>query len=76
MINLDYCGLDGANENNLAVFNNTNGTIDVYIDGNQTTVGSEFCCNFLNTIENYSTTGYTFTWDIELGQCRWIQRAD
>ena len=50
MINLDYCGLDGANENNLAVFNNTNGTIDVYIDGNQTTVGSEFCCNFLNTI--------------------------
>lgn len=76
MINLDYCGLDGANENNLEVFTNTNGTIDVYVDGIQTTMSSEFCCNFLNTIENYSTTGYTFTWDIELGQCRWIQRAD
>jgi len=76
MINLDYCGLDSANENNLEVFTNPNGTIQVYVDGISSTISSEFCCNFLNTIENYSTTGYTFTWDIELGQCRWLQRVD
>lgn len=76
MINLDYCGLDSANENNLEVFTYPNGTIQVSIDGDLTTINSEFCCNFLNTIENYSTTGYTFTWDTEFSQCTWIQRSD
>ena len=76
MINLDYCGLDSANENNLEVLTNPNGTIQVSIDGDLTTINSEFCCNFLNTIENYSTTGYTFTWDTEFSQCTWIQRSD
>ena len=64
------------NTEDLVVEANSNGTINVLLDGNERIVNSEVCCSYLNNFENSTTTGFTYTWDTELGQCRWLQRVD
>jgi hypothetical protein len=64
------------NTEDLIVETNTGGTINVFINGGEMIINSEVCCSYLNNFQNSSTTGFTFTWDMELNQCRWIQRAD
>lgn len=73
------CNLPDSTEFNtedLVVEAYSNGTINVLLDGNERIVNSEVCCSYLNNFENSTTTGFTYTWDTELGQCRWLQRVD
>ena len=72
------CNLQEAefDTEDLIVETNSGGTINVFLDGNELIINSETCCSHLNNFQNTSTTGFTFTWDIELGQCRWLQRSD
>ena len=73
------CNLQEAefNTEDLVVQANNNGTINVSLDGfGEVIVNSEVCCSYLNNFENSTTTGFTYTWDTELGQCRWLQRVD
>lgn len=79
MINQNIlCNLQVAkfDTEDLVVLTNSGGTISVFLDGVETIINSEVCCNYLNNFNNTYTTGYTFTWDIELAQCRWLQRVD
>ena len=73
------CNLPDSTEFNtedLVVEAYSNGTIKVLFDGNERIVNSEVCCSYLNNFETSTTTGFTYTWDTELGQCRWLQRVD
>jgi len=73
------CNLQEAefNTEDLVVQANSNGTINVSLDSfGEVIVNSEVCCSYLNNFENSTTTGFTYTWDTELGQCRWLQRVD
>ena len=73
------CNLQEAefSTEDLVVQANSNGTINVSLDGfGEVIVNSEVCCSYLNNFENSTTTGFTYTWDTELGQCRWLQRVD
>jgi len=74
--------LSESNANDISVFNNTGGTVSVFLNNGQTPVNlSRYCCeNILNNpvggLDIPNTSGYTYSWDENFQECRWLKRVD
>lgn len=74
--------LSETEANDILVLNNTGGTVSVFVDNGLTPIHlGQYCCetilnNPVNGIDIPNTSGYTYSWDSNYQECRWLKRVE